>query len=250
MSGALPAGWRLPSTRQLAADLGLSRNTVLHVYQQLEAEGYVAARRGAGTCVGKPLPGCELRIIRITDEPIPVWSDDLTVPDLEKGEIVVSGPMVTKAYHGLPEATAAAKIKDGDKLWHRIGDIGYRDASGSVWFCGRKNHRVITERGTMFTVPCEAIFNEHPEVSRSALVGVGPRKKQRPVIVIELKTADLPRGDREVAFKGELLDLAESSELTRDIRDVLFHPSLPVDVRHNAKINREELAVWAAGRLS
>lgn len=207
-------------------------------------------RCGAGTCVGKPLLGCELRIIRITDEPIPIWSDDLTVPDPEKGEIVVSGPMVTKAYHGLPEATAAAKIKDGDKLWHRIGDIGYRDASGSIWFCGRKNHRVITERGTMFTVPCEAIFNEHREVSRCALVGVGPRTKQRPVIVIEPKSADVPCGDREVAFKRELLDLAKSSELTRDIRDVLFHRSLPVDVRHNAKINREELAVWAAGRRS
>jgi acyl-coenzyme A synthetase/AMP-(fatty) acid ligase len=207
------------------------------------------SRRGAGICVGRPVPGTEIRLIRITDEPIAQWSDDLLVPDGEFGEIVVSGEVVTKRYYVLERATALAKIQDRNGLWHRIGDIGYRDAEGRIWFCGRKAHRVLTSDGVMLTVRCEAVFNEHPDVSRSALVGVGQRGEQIPVIIVEPKPGRFPRGARVGAFRKELLALARESELTRSIKHVLFHRSLPVDIRHNAKINREKLAVWAARRL-
>ncbi len=208
------------------------------------------SRAGAGTCVGKPLPGIDLRFIGITDEAIDEWSDDLLVTDGEPGEIVVSGPVVTKEYFGQKDATALAKIKDGDRVWHRIGDIGYRDQLGRIWFCGRKSHRVVTENGTMYSVRCEAIFNEHPDVRRSALVGVGPRGTQTPVIVIEPKPNRFPSRSRATAFREELLQLSGANEMTRCIDHVLFHRALPVDVRHNAKINREALAVWAGRRLS
>ena len=208
------------------------------------------SRRGAGTCVGKPMPQIDLRIIRVTDQPITEWSDNLLVPDNEIGEIVVAGDVVTKQYQGLPKATALAKIRDGDRVWHRMGDVGYLDGQGRLWFCGRKAHRLITEQGTMYTIPCEAVFNEHPDVYRSALVGVGPAGRSRPVIVIEPESGRFPGGPRIEALTAELLELAGANELTRPIRDVLLHRSLPVDVRHNAKINREELAVWAAERLS
>lgn len=207
------------------------------------------SRAGAGTCVGRPLPGIDVRIIRITDAPIARWSDELLVPDGEFGEMVVSGPVVTKEYHGRKEATASAKIRDGDRIWHRMGDVGYRDPKGRIWFCGRKAHRVVAGRETMFSVPCEAIFNEHPDVARSALVGVGPRGGQRPVIVIEPETHRYPTRSREPAFREELLGLGRSNELTRSIKDILFHRDLPVDVRHNAKINREKLSEWAPGRI-
>lgn len=207
------------------------------------------SRVGGGTCVGEPLPGIELRIIRISDEPIPEWSDELLVPDGERGEIVVAGPVVTKEYFGLQEATAASKIRDAGRLWHRIGDIAYRDDRGRIWFCGRKSHRVVTQRGTLFSVPCEAIFNEHPDVYRSALVGLGPRGRQRPVIVVEPEPGRFPSRSRVGAFQAALLELAQAAELTREIKDALFHRSLPVDVRHNAKIDRQALAVWAGRGL-
>ena len=206
-------------------------------------------RTGGGICIGKPLGGVDMRIIRITDDAIPTWGDDLTIPDGEIGEIVVSGPVVTKEYLGLPEATRLAKISDGNRIRHRIGDVGYRDGDGRIWFCGRKAHRVETSDGTLFSVCCEAIFNEHPDVNRSALVGIGTSMIRRAVIVIEPLPRRFPKGMRTLRFREELLELGRANHLTETIRDVLFHKSLPVDIRHNAKINREALAGWAAERL-
>jgi acyl-CoA synthetase (AMP-forming)/AMP-acid ligase II len=195
-------------------------------------------------------------VIRITDDPVREWSDALLVPDGEFGEIAVAGPVVTRAYFGLPSADALSKIHEGDKVWHRIGDIGYRDSEGRLWFCGRKSQRVVTEHGTLFTDCCEGVFNEHPDVARSALVGVGPPGNQTPAIVIEPELGRFPRGRRVQTFTAELLELAESAANRKSAignwqsGQVLFHRSLPVDVRHNAKISREALARWAARRLA
>ncbi len=204
--------------------------------------------RGRGTCVGRPLQGLDLRIIRIDDEPIPEWSDDLELPPGEIGEVVVKGPVVTRSYYNLHAQTELAKIHQGDSMWHRMGDVGYFDDQRRLWFCGRKAQRVITENGTLFTVPCEAIFNQHPQVYRSALVGVGdPTPRRIPVICIELEPS--ARKTNRQQLTRELLERARASDLTRDITTILYHPALPVDVRHNAKIRREDLAVWAAGKL-
>ena len=217
--------------------------------RELLGECRQRTRKGAGTCVGRTVPGLDARFIRITDDPIGEWSDELLLPDGEIGEIAVAGPVVTRQYYGLPAATAQAKIREGSRIWHRLGDVGYRGGDGRIWFCGRKTHRVATEHGTIFPVPCEAIFNEHAEVYRSALVGVGPRGAQRPVIVVEPEGDRFPRGGRVAAFRSELLALGRANELTRRIDTVLFHRSFPVDVRHNVKIDREALAVWAARKL-
>jgi len=206
-------------------------------------------RRGAGTCVGFPLPGIDLRIIGINDAPIDRWEGRLEVPPGTIGEIVVKGEVVTREYYGLPAATAAAKIRDGTSVWHRMGDVGFCDEQGRVWFCGRKAHRVRTPQGVMFSVCCEAILNVHPSVARCALVGVGLPGQQRAAMVVELHSAEVPRGARAAKLREELLALARANDLTRSIRDVLFHPHLPVDVRHNVKIDREALARWAAERL-
>ncbi len=71
-------------------------------------------RQGMGVCVGRPVAGIDARIIEIRDDPIPIWSDDLLVPDGEIGEIVVAGPVVTREYFNRPEATRLAKIADPD----------------------------------------------------------------------------------------------------------------------------------------
>jgi acyl-CoA synthetase (AMP-forming)/AMP-acid ligase II len=206
-------------------------------------------RRGEGICVGRPIPGREVRIIRITDDPVPQWSAGLEIVAEQKGEIVVAGEVVTREYFELPAATTAAKLQDGDRWWHRMGDIGYLDEQGRLWYCGRKSHRVGTQAATLFSECCEALFNEHPNVARSALVGIGPRGRQRPVMIIEplRRFAILGRAGKFLRY--ELLALASRNPITSSIREVLFHYSFPVDVRHNAKINREKLAKWAERQL-
>jgi acyl-coenzyme A synthetase/AMP-(fatty) acid ligase len=132
-----------------------------------------------------------------------------------------------------------------------MGDVGYLDPAGLLWFCGRKAHVVETAQGRMFSVCCEAIFDEHPDVYRSALAGAGSKPQQTPVIVVEPEAGRLPRTpDDEARLRRELLELGAANPLTASIRTVLFHPSLPVDTRHNVKINREALAAWAASRIA
>ncbi len=208
-----------------------------------------ATERGAGVCVGLPVPGVTVRIIRITDQAIPTWSDDLEVPDGELGEIAVSGPVVSRKYFNRPEATALAKIADPahGTFYHRMGDIGYRDEQGRLWFCGRKSHRVVLDDETLHTIPCERVFNTHPEVSRTALVGVSRNRQTMPVLCVEPLTK-LSSSSKE-RIREELLAIGAKYPHTRRITAILFHDSFPVDIRHNAKIFREKLAVWAAGRL-
>lgn len=128
-----------------------------------------------------------------------------------------------------------------------MGDLGRLDSKGRIWFYGRKSHRVVVEDKTLFTIPCEAIFNTHPDVFRSALVGVGAKNRQHPVICIEL-VHDNP-GHNKKEIKKELLELARQNEPTSSINTLLFHKSFPVDIRHNSKIFREKLAVWAEKKL-
>jgi acyl-CoA synthetase (AMP-forming)/AMP-acid ligase II len=208
--------------------------------------GSTASRsaKGAGTCVGTLFPDIDVRIARIDDEQIETFSDLELLPLGEIGEIVVRGPSVTKRYFRRSQATALAKVADGDTTWHRMGDVGYLDDAGRLWFCGRKAHRVETDSGTLFSVPCEAIFNQHSAVRRSALVGIGERPRQRPAIVIECHA---PQGGSE-SLAEELHTLAANHDLTESIESILFHPSFPVDIRHNVKINREQLATWAASQ--
>ena len=207
-------------------------------------------RTGAGTCVGKPFPRMELKIIDITHGPIQHLERIRELPPHEIGEILVSGPVVTREYYRQPEATLLAKIPDGDRFWHRMGDVGYLDEQGRLWFCGRKAHVVETEHGRMFTICCEAIFNQHPRIFRSALVGVGEKPDQRPVIIAEPEAGQFPRTTEDQrALQAELRQLALANPLTQHIETILFHPSLPVDIRHNVKIFREKLAPWAEKQL-
>ena len=207
-------------------------------------------RNGAGTCIGREFPQMDVRIIPISGEPIARMRDVQEQPADEIGEICVRGPVVTREYFRRPDATKLAKIADGTTFWHRMGDVGYRDANGLLWFCGRKSHIVDTAAGRMFTIPCEAIFNNHPHVYRSALVGIGPKPQQRPVIIIEPETGHFPSGPADRArFQNELLDLCRQNTLTKNIEAILFHRSLPVDIRHNVKIFREKLVPWAESHL-
>jgi acyl-CoA synthetase (AMP-forming)/AMP-acid ligase II len=205
------------------------------------------SEKGHGICIGRPINDIDIRLIEISDEPIDTWSDELIVAPGEIGEITVKGALVSREYFEDPRATALAKIEENGEIRHRMGDLGWMDEKGRIWFCGRKSHRVITANGTLFTIPCEAIFNTHPAVFRSALVGIGPPNRQQPIICIELDKAKTGLG--KTTLKSELLDLAAANDLTRSIRTVLFHKAFPVDIRHNSKIFREKLAVWAENKI-
>lgn len=217
-----------------------------------EVLGETRARwaQGGGTCVGQRFPLLEWKVIGVADGPIATLADAVELPSGEIGELIVSGPVVTREYVTRRQANALSKIEDGSRTWHRMGDVGYLDRRGRFWFCGRKAHRVQTADGPMYTIPCEAIFNQHPAVYRSALVGVGRPGSQKPVIVVEPWPGKMPRSRRSrQKLVDELTVLAAKNPITASIRDFLFHRSMPVDVRHNAKIFREKLAAWAARKL-
>lgn len=190
---------------------------------------------GKGTCVGKPVAGVSVRIIRIVDQPIQDMADAEEVSSGEIGEIIATGPSVTHSYDALPDATRRAKIREGSQVWHRMGDAGYICDDGYLWFCGRIAERVHTPDGIVYTDCCEGIFNTLPGVARSALIGLGKAPDQQPAIAIE------PEPGCKVN-RQEVLALAARHEVSRSIKSVFFIKSFPVDVRHNAKIHRLELA--------
>jgi acyl-CoA synthetase (AMP-forming)/AMP-acid ligase II len=212
-----------------------------------ETRGVTA--EGGGVCVGRPVEGTRVRVVRISDGPIPEWRGGLEIPAGEIGEIVVQGPTATRSYFRRPESTALAKIADPATgcFWHRMGDLGYLDEKGRLWFCGRKSQRVATPTRTLFTISCEGVFNAHKAVHRTALVGVTRGGVTEPVLCVEReKDVAVPTE----TLREELLALGARQPHTAGIKTILFHKSFPVDIRHNAKIFREKLAVWAAKELS
>jgi acyl-coenzyme A synthetase/AMP-(fatty) acid ligase len=218
----------------------IGSHTVLSETRQLSEKGF-------GICVGRVLDGVKARVIRISDQAMPEWSEDLTLAEGEIGEIAVQGDLVTRSYFRRPKDDSLGKMRDGGLFWHRMGDLGWFDREARLWFCGRKSHRVITGKETLFTIPCEAIFNNHPDVFRSALIGIGKAGDQKPVICIELEKNSIRKSRKKLI--EELSALAKSNAMTAEIDTFLFHKSFPVDIRHNSKIFREKLTQWAKKKL-
>ncbi|MFF3456808.1 fatty acid CoA ligase family protein [Streptomyces sp. NPDC002730] len=248
LMGALRAV--LPDEARVFSTYGATEALPIALVESREALAGPAAgpAEGLGVCVGRPAPGTAVRTIAVSDGPVPRWTRKLPVAVGEMGEIVVSGEAVSPRYFQTPQADAEHKIQDGERRWHRTGDVGWIDGEGRIWFCGRKSHRVRAADGDLHTVRCESVFNTHPQVKRTALVGFGPHGEQRPVLCVELA----PGTDRKqwARIEGELLELGARSPMTKAIADFLPHPAFPVDVRHNAKIRRELLAGWADDQLT
>jgi acyl-CoA synthetase (AMP-forming)/AMP-acid ligase II len=228
-------------------------------------ETRAATERGAGTCVGRAVPPNLVRIIRIGDDAIANWSDELLLSQSEVGEITVAGPTATDSYFNRPAATKLAKIVEGladgtDRSVHRMGDVGYFDPEGRLWFCGRKSHRVETVDGPLYTEQVEPVFNTHPEVHRTALVGLrcetctacrAPSRRrvcdaQTPVLCVEAVAGAAT--SQHARILEELREIGARHPHTARVERFAFHPKFPVDIRHNAKIGREKLAIWAARR--
>jgi len=203
---------------------------------------------GDGVCVGRPIEPNKVRIIKISEMAFNDLSETTEMPFGMPGEIIVSGPSCTDSYWQRDVETELSKISDDQgNTWHRMGDVGIMDGLGRLWYCGRVSQRVETGQETLFADQCEAIFNQHPDLARSAVVGVGARGRQVPVLCIEVIGKLSPVDTERVHF--DLLQLAQAHAITKSIRTVLFHPGFPVDIRHNSKIGREELAEWAAKKM-
>ncbi len=215
------------------------------------AETFAATARGDGLCVGRPFDGVTVKVVEIVDGTIPTLAFARELRTRQIGELVVRGPHISPEYADDVESTKKNKIQDGDGVWHRLGDAGYLDEHGRVWCCGRVGHRLVLPSGPMFPLMCEPIFDAHPKVRRSGLVGVPQRGTPTtivPVICVELIGGET-RGAAVEAVRSELLEMAAAHAVTRPIRDVLFHTRLPVDPRHNSKIERPALARWAADKF-
>jgi acyl-CoA synthetase (AMP-forming)/AMP-acid ligase II len=198
--------------------------------------------KGAGVCLGRPVNGAKVRIIGISESAIQRWQDSLEVESNVVGEITVQGGAVTKSYIVREEANRLSKIQHEDGIIHRMGDVGYFDEEGRLWYCGRKSHRVTTKDDMLFTEQIEGVFNVHPLVYRTALVGMD----SEPILWIELKKGIRANKDK---IRRELMELAKEHPQASKIKVFLFMKKSPTDVRHNSKIIREELALLAKKRL-
>jgi olefin beta-lactone synthetase len=212
-------------------------------------ETAAATDRGAGVCVGRKFDSIDWRVIKISDEPITSIDEAEELPPGEIGELIVRGPQVSPEYVTRRDANTIAKIGDVRPVehtssvsnWHRAGDVGYFDAHGRFWYCGRKSQRVETASGPMFTECVEAIFNRHPDVTRAALVGIGLPNDQLPVVAIQFNDRiRITRYSGRDAF-ADFQSLAEKIASPSIPLDWLDFDDMPVDIRHNAKINREWL---------
>jgi acyl-CoA synthetase (AMP-forming)/AMP-acid ligase II len=243
----------LPDTAEIHTPYGATECLPVASIRGSEVLSQTAALSadGRGTCVGTAFPGIEVRIIRVVDGPIASMSETESLPTGEIGEIVVRGRVATPGYFRDDEATRRAQIPDSSGYWHRMGDMGCFDELGRLWYCGRKAHVVWTTTGPLHSVCCEEILNAEQGVFRCALVGVGPRGSQEPVMIVEPEIGQFPNfADASAVLTTRLRQRIDGHAGLRQIRHILFHRSLPVDTRHNIKIDREQLAGWAAERLS
>jgi acyl-CoA synthetase (AMP-forming)/AMP-acid ligase II len=218
--------------------------------------------QGAGVCVGRILSANTVKIIAPHEGPLASLAEARELPLGEIGEIIVTGPTVTESYDKLPEATAAAKIPAAPLgfeslgfeisappggVWHRMGDLGRLDAQGRLWFAGRKAETVHTRHGTLHPACVEPLFDIHHDVRRTALIAIGNNGSTRAALVVEPVDPGMVKNSAECRrLARELRAMAQRHPHTALLKTFYFHPSLPVDVRHNAKIHRLTLARWAA----
>jgi len=212
--------------------------------QEVLQQTRTATEAGMGICVGKPVAGIQISIIAINDATIANWNEVTLLKPNQTGEIVVHGPQVTSKYYNRPDATLMAKIYDNEgQVYHRMGDTGYLDDSCRLWFCGRKSERVVDYDKTWFSACCEGVYNVHDKVYRTALVSLRDKGKTIPALCVELEPTW--RKANTGSIRRELIELGLKHKHTRGIRQIFFHPGFPVDIRHNAKIDRARLTQWA-----
>lgn len=188
---------------------------------------------GKGICVGHMFKNVQVKIIKYSNETIDNINKAEIQPVNKIGEIIVSSPNVTLGYYNLEEQTQNSKIYDGDKVWHRMGDMGYLDLDGKLWFCGRKKHIVESQKMTFYPVTIEPYFNSILNVKRSAVISL---QDSRVGLVLELE----PSSNKKKAL-SDAKSIIHENELGY-IEEIFIKDKFPVDIRHNIKIDRTALS--------
>ncbi|HZH18952.1 MAG TPA: alpha/beta fold hydrolase [Geodermatophilus sp.] len=215
--------------------------------------GIEAAGDGEGVCVGRPLPGVDVRVSPLS----PTGAADAPLTDRAgvTGEVCVRAAHVKDRYDAMWALERAASRDPG---WHRTGDIGHLDADGRLWIEGRLQHVVATASGAVTPVGIEQRVERVPGVAAAAAVGVGPAGAQVVVVVVVPSGIDpAASGRRRPAGRGDRLRLADTDRADAvraaagvDVAAVLVAGRLPVDVRHQSKVDRSEVARRAARVLA
>ena len=191
---------------------------------------------GDGVCVGHPVSGVEVAIAPLDAEG--GTAGELSVESGVVGEVCIRAAHMRDGYDNLWMTQHGASQPVG---WHRSGDVGHLDDSGRLWIEGRMGDIVTTATGPVTPVGIEHSVSTLPEVAQAAAVGVGPAGTQVLVVVL-VPTAD--RSKPDLADEA-LTDRVRAQVGHTDVAAVLSVPSIPVDKRHNSKIDRPRIADWA-----
>ena len=188
---------------------------------------------GRGVPVGLPVSGVQVAVSSLDSDGDP--SGGLTDEAGITGEVCVRGKHVKDHYDQL---WATEQESARDVGWHRTGDVGHVDEQGSLWIEGRLAHVVTTAGGPVTPVAIEQRVEGLVDVRLAAVVGVGPQGTQVVVVVVEAPT--IHPGLAPLPLLDEVRGVAEV-----DVAAVLVVRRLPVDIRHNSKIDRIRVALWA-----
>ena len=184
---------------------------------------------GSGVCVGKPVDGCQVKVVAIkgTTTALPIGTT---------GEVVVSTPWMSLGYNRLWLTQQRARFESDGLTWHRTGDVGHLDVDGNLWIEGRVVHIIHAAQGPLTPVPLEISCETIPRVKRAAAVGIGDIGVQQVVIVLEIE-----QGRDDIASAATSAQVREALPHI-DVVAVWETKKLPVDIRHNSKIDRTALA--------
>jgi acyl-CoA synthetase (AMP-forming)/AMP-acid ligase II/pimeloyl-ACP methyl ester carboxylesterase len=197
-----------------------------------------AAGSGDGVLVGRPLAGVDVRISAVGHDGRAVG--ELSAAADVLGEVVVRAPHQKDRYDRLWATERASSRHPG---WHHTGDLGHLDSEDRLWIGGRLAHVITTSGGPLAPVGVEQAVERLPGIRQAACVGVGPVGTQQIVVIVT--TDGSSTGLADLDLTARVRDAAGV-----DVAAVLVRPSLPVDIRHNSKIDRAALAGWASTLLA
>jgi acyl-CoA synthetase (AMP-forming)/AMP-acid ligase II len=191
-----------------------------------------------GVNVGRLVEGLDSRFLRIERGPIDLGETPWEVLEVSRGEVgelVVAGEHVCPSYWNDDEAMRRTKIRDGERVWHRTGDLAYRDDEESLWIVGRVHNVVEREGRAYFPVQAEVVLKRVPGVGRGAFLGLSdPRRGHATAVVVELEP-----GARGVEVAEEAVRLLNKNGIPVDSFHVV--PAIPLDPRHHSKVKYDEL---------
>ena len=186
-----------------------------------------------GVCVGRAVNGCDVVVAT------PGAGHEVApLPAGVTGEILASAPWMSDGYDRLWHTQLAARPArlGAARTWHRTGDVGHLDTAGNIWVEGRVVHVIHAVEGAITPVPLEIAAEEVSEVLRAAVVGVGPHGVAQVVVVVE--TTNGNEGEASPALTAKV----RLAVAPQKVAAVWVVKELPVDIRHNAKIDRTALA--------